>query len=284
MPYAGRRDRRGDIPWISDTLIDFGDVEVELCLPPELYERETVGNHFVAGKSRSMVERQIAEIGTLPVTRMMDLGIYKGGSAVLYHKLFAPEKLIAIDAVAKPIPSLESYASRQTDRSLVIARGVNQADAAALDRLCAEQLEGHPLDLVVDDASHLYAETRASFRALFPRLRAGGRYIIEDWAWAHWAGDFWQKEGGGEYFRDKQPVTDLLIELLLLCASSPQLVSRLQVDGAVIYVERGEGALDPGFELSEHYYARGAHAPRFGPPAGRAQGLYASPTYVLRQN
>lgn len=275
---------RGDIPWVSDTLIDFGDVEVELCLPPELYERETTGKHFIAGKARWMVERQIAEIGGRPVTRMIDLGIYKGGSAVLYHKLFAPEKLIAIDSNAKRIPALEAYAARQPDRSLVVARGVNQADTATLDRLCAEELGGHPLDLVVDDASHLYAETRASFRALFPRLRAGGRYIIEDWSWAHWAGDFWQKDRGGEYFRDKQPVTDLLIELLLLCASSPQLVSRLQVDGAIIYVERGEGSLEPGFELSDHYYSRGEPVPRFGPPRTRARGLYVSPTYVVRQD
>jgi hypothetical protein len=279
-----RRDRRGDIPWISDTLIDFGDVEVELCLPPELYERETIGNHFIAGKNRSLVERQLAEIGDQPITRMIDLGIYKGGSAILYHKLFAPEKLIAIDAVPTRVPSLEAYAARQPDRSLVIASGVHQDDSAALGRLCAEEFGGHPVDLVVDDASHLYAETRASFRALFPRLRAGGRYIIEDWAWAHWAGDFWQTERGGEYFRDKQPVTDLLIELLLLCASSPQLVPRLQVDGAVIYVERGEEALEPGFELSQHYYSRDEPVPRFGTRATGARHLYESPTYVVRQD
>src|SRR5262249_50702388 len=262
---------------VNDTLIDFGDVEVELCVPPELYERETVGHHFIAGKCRSMVETQLAEIGPRPVTRMIDLGIYKGGSAVLYHKLFAPEKLIAIDWDPKRIPSLEAYAARQPDRSLVIAGGVNQADTATLDRLCAEELGGQPLDLVIDDASHFYAETRASFRALFPRLRTGGRYVIEDWGWAHWAGDLWQKDRGGEYFRRKQPVTDLLIELLLLCASSPQLVSRLLVTAAVIYVERGVGSLEPGFELSDHYYARGEPAPRFGPPGTRTRSLYASP-------
>ena len=95
-------------------MIDFGDVEVELCVPPELYERETVGHHFIAGKCRSMVETQLAEIGPRPITRIVDLGIYKGGSAVLYHKLFAPEKLIAIDWDAKRIPSLEAYAAPAT--------------------------------------------------------------------------------------------------------------------------------------------------------------------------
>jgi predicted methyltransferase len=35
------------------------------------------------------------------------------------------------------------------------------------------------LDLVVDDTSHL-GPTRASFNTLFPRLRPGGVYVIED--------------------------------------------------------------------------------------------------------
>ena len=284
MPEQESHARRGDIPWVSDTLIDFGDVEVELCVPPELYQRETLGTHFIAGKSRTMVELELAEIGTRPVARMVDLGIYKGGSAVLYHKLFAPEKLIAVDLAATPIPSLEDYAARQSDRSLVAAHGVDQSDLAALDRLCAEHLGGQPLDLVVDDASHLYAPTRASFRSLFPRLRAGARYIIEDWAWAHWAGDYWQKERGGEYFRDKQPVTDLLIELVLLSASAPHIVSSVRVDSGMIYVERGEAVLEPGFELSRYYHARGEPAPQFGPPGRhRRRRLHASPTFVMRQ-
>jgi hypothetical protein len=38
---------------------------------------------------------------------------------------------------------------------------------------------------------------------------------------AHWPGDHWQKEKGGDYFRSKAPLSNLLVELMLLCASSP---------------------------------------------------------------
>ena len=41
------------------------------------------------------------------------------------------------------------------------------------------------IDLVIDDASHVYEPTLASFETLFPHLRPGGLYIIEDWQWSY---------------------------------------------------------------------------------------------------
>jgi hypothetical protein len=40
------------------------------------------------------------------------------------------------------------------------------------------------MNLVVDDASHTYEDTKASFETLFPLLQPGGIYAIEDWSWA----------------------------------------------------------------------------------------------------
>lgn len=40
------------------------------------------------------------------------------------------------------------------------------------------------MDLVVDDASHFYEQTKTSFQTLFPLVRPGGMYIIEDWGWS----------------------------------------------------------------------------------------------------
>ena len=59
--------------------------------------------------------------------------------------------------------------------------GVDQADAPALRRIVADEFAGEPLDLVIDDASHVLDPTRASFNVLFPLLRPGGVYVIEDW-------------------------------------------------------------------------------------------------------
>ena len=35
---------------------------------------------------------------------------------------------------------------------------------------------------MIDDASHLYHPTVTTFELLFPRIRKGGRFVIEDWA------------------------------------------------------------------------------------------------------
>ena len=43
------------------------------------------------------------------------------------------------------------------------------------------------LDIIIDDASHLYKKSRASFDILFENhLKSGGMYIIEDWGCGYW--------------------------------------------------------------------------------------------------
>ena len=61
----------------------------------------------------------------------------------------------------------------------------DQRDRDKLEAIVAAEFDG-PLDLVLDDASHLFVPTRTSFELLFPRLAPGGLYVIEDWAWEHW--------------------------------------------------------------------------------------------------
>ena len=43
-----------------------------------------------------------------------------------------------------------------------------------------------PIDLVIDDASHIDEATLASFEVIFPRLKAGGLFIIRDCAADQW--------------------------------------------------------------------------------------------------
>jgi hypothetical protein len=271
------------IPWINETLIDFDGVQVELCEPPELYDRQSSEKHLILGKPRWMVDAMLEATETLDTRMMIDVGVYKGGSVVFLNEVFRPEKLIAIERNPADIPALKKYCNDPTrsDR-LRVFLGVDQADQPALGRICDHEFGDQPLDLVIDDASHFFEETRSTFRALFPRLRPGGLYIIEDWGWAHWPEDFWQKVRGDDYFRGKVALSNLIVELMLLCASAPQLVTKVTINNMVAYVERGPGALDPGFELSKYCLNRSDAARKSG-VATVPSTVYSSPTFIIRR-
>jgi hypothetical protein len=108
----------------------------------------------------------------------------------------------------------------------------------------------------VDDASHAYAETKASFNAAFPRLRPGGLFVIEDWGWAHWPGDMWQKDGG--LWPDKPALSNLGVELMMASASAAELIKEVRVTPEMLVIERGGQDTPPeAFDLSGLYLTRG---------------------------
>ena len=89
----------------------------------------------------------------------------------------------------------------------------------------------------------MYAQTRASFEVLFPRLRPGGLYIIEDWAWTYWE-EFrpphpWAKE---------VPLARLVIELVELVGGGPGdasgAVASVTIFQGFTVIERGDGACE----------------------------------------
>jgi hypothetical protein len=138
---------------------------------------------------------------------------------------------------------------------LVPHYGVDQADAAQLAAAIDADHADEPLDLVVDDASHLYRETRTSFELLFARLRPGGRYVIEDWGWAHFPEPLWQSGGG--WFHDRPALTNLVVELLMVAATGADLVAGINVERDTVTVTRGPLQVDGPLALEHHYCNRG---------------------------
>ena len=91
------------------------------------------------------------------------------------------------------------------------------------------------MDLIFDDASHLYEPTRSSFETLFPLLPEGGLYIIEDWAWAHWKSHAspdhpWAKE---------RPLTQWIFELVEAIGSSTERIQSVEIHQGIAIIERG---------------------------------------------
>lgn len=187
---------------------------------------------------------------------VVELGILNGGSTAFLFQLLEPEILVAFDVVHTPVPALERFVDEhELQGRLRPYYGVDQADTGQLLRLVDEATGGKPLDLVVDDASHSYAPTRASFNALFPRLRDGGVFVIEDWAWAHVPGEHFQRHGGP--FPGEPALTNLIVEIMLLQGTRPDLVPQVEVRRNMVQIVRGRGDLPVPMDMATLILNRG---------------------------
>ncbi len=104
--------------------------------------------------------------------RMLELGVHKGVSAKVFSRYFSNGLIVAIDIALPPF--------EQRDFPNLHLIECDQTDGARLMNVC-DRFAPDGFDLIIDDASHVGAFSLASFRALFPYLKAGGLYFIEDW-------------------------------------------------------------------------------------------------------
>ena len=96
----------------------------------------------------------------------------------------------------------------------------SQDDETLLNNIFDDELDRR-LDLVVDDASHLYEQTRKSFEILFPLLQPGGTYVIEDWAWSHRV----NAQNRRHPWWKKSALTNLIFEMVVELAGGDQIES-----------------------------------------------------------
>lgn len=248
---------RNDLEWVTDKLVRLGGIEFYLSTgSEEWHTHQSRPDHFLLGKDRWMVDDVAALRERESISRILEVGIFKGGSTALYAKLFDPEKLIAVELDVTPVAALTDFIrDHGFEGRIKPYYGVNQADRQAMGRILAADFPARDIDLIVDDASHLYHETRATFNLTLPYLRPDGLYLIEDWGWAHWQGDVWQKSQAFPQFLPA--MSNLLIELFMLCASRPDIVKNLFVTRETIVLRRGAAALEPGvFDVGKYYLSR----------------------------
>jgi hypothetical protein len=105
---------------------------------------------------------------------LLEIGIHRGASLRMWHDYFPRALVIGLDIVAAA-PSLEDLAPA------VRTARADQSDPAQLRQLGEALLaERGGLDLVIDDGSHLCSHQIVSFKSLFPFVKPGGIYFVED--------------------------------------------------------------------------------------------------------
>ena len=145
---------------------------------------ESTTDRIVVCKPRPLVEATVALLRDLAPRRIFELGIFNGGSVALNALLVDPELLVAVDISEQRIEALDRLVERHALESRVrLHYGTDQADRHRIAAIADTEGGGEPYDLVIDDASHWLDETRTSFETLFPRVRPGGLFVIEDWNW-----------------------------------------------------------------------------------------------------
>jgi hypothetical protein len=115
---------------------------------------------------------------------IFEIGIWDGGSTAYWFEYFKAQKIVAVDHLDREDSGyFRGYVeSRKVADRVKTYWGVDQGDSRRLLEIVGSEFE-EPLDLVIDDGSHLPEETKASFETLYPLLRPGGIYVIEDWNW-----------------------------------------------------------------------------------------------------
>jgi hypothetical protein len=270
-----------DVRWLGDSRVEVDGVAFEILSGhgPAVEGQETA---LHLRKTRDLIESVIAIVDEVEPRRIFELGICHGGSVALLELLARPQRHVAVE-LASGAPMLDAWLQEQgLTEKVRTYYGTDQADAKVLHEIVARDFGGEPLDLVIDDASHLFEQTRASFNVLFPYVRPGGLYVIEDWSWVHMMEatilaiverDAVDRQTLSPSSTPPTPPADaaapsparLLVELLLGCADPRGAVAELRVGRDLAIVRRGPAPLDPAtFDVASLYGPAGASLS--GPP------------------
>ena len=203
-------------------------------------------DEFILVKNRTMLEFY-EELAARKPKNIVEIGMFEGGSMVYFDKLFKPDNLVGIDIKRKPIEPLEQYRIGREHIKTFYGRS---QDALSTRGAVQANCKGG-VDLVVDDASHLYELTKTTFENLFPLVKSGGTYVIEDWAWSHRPA----AQAPDAAWSQQPALSNLIISLVLMTGVS-HVIERVLVTEHLVAVTKGKGVL-PATKLDVSHSLRG---------------------------
>ncbi len=209
-------------------------------------------NHFIFYKDKKLLDQYQTFFDTQGVgfspKKVIEIGMWDGGSAVFWNEILKPDRMVGLDILET---GGGDYFKKYKSDTLKTYWSTDQSDATKLRAIFDENFGETPVDVIFDDASHMYWPTLISFNTLFPRLKPGGLYFIEDWAWGHWKG-FENTFGPGH-----EP-TKLIFELVEACANLG-LIESVNVYSGFVVVKRSTKPFDGlinDYNLKKDIYRR----------------------------
>jgi predicted O-methyltransferase YrrM len=191
------------------------------------FSGKTGSNHISILKDRQFIEIYKKLSSTQNINAVLELGYFQGGMPLFLADIVKPSKIVAIDW-SHPTKELSSLIARSKLKTKIeLVGGVDQADVLKIRKIVERAFGREPLDLIIDDCSHYYPQTKACFENLFGYLKPGGRYVVEDWGWTHWPGSKWQ--GSESHFHGMPSMTNLIFEFVMALASNQDLICNIEI-------------------------------------------------------
>lgn len=116
----------------------------------------------------------IEELALGTTARVLELGVDQGHSLQMWRDLLPHGEVVGVDHRPEAMDAV-------IRRKIVAEVILSEQDAPDLPERIQRATDLDEFDLIVDDASHLGKQTRASLKLLWPMLAGGGFYVIEDW-------------------------------------------------------------------------------------------------------
>jgi predicted O-methyltransferase YrrM len=240
------------VEWLNDQRFVINGRTFNCCEIHQFNNRFPADEHVI-WKTRDMIEAFLEHTGRQAFRNVLEIGIARGGSTIWLNELLNPGKLVAVDISTNPVEALEKYRMESgRARQVITYYGVDQKDEPKLRHICAAEFADEGIDLIIDDASHYLQETLASFNCLFPRLRPGGLFVIEDWTWSLHLKELARpplRAAVERAFADKEPMPALICYIILAAAGN--IIDGVCVDRHNTYVRRGSGRCGTHFDVAE---------------------------------
>ncbi len=141
----------------------------------QVYKTDKWGKHFYTPHYKN----HFLKFKNAPV-RLLEIGVggydrprEGAGSLRMWKRFFTRGKIYAIDIFDK---------SELEESRIRIFKG-SQVDDRFLDQVLSQTGE---LDIIIDDGSHINDHVLTTFKYLFPKLKMGGIYVIEDVQTSYW--------------------------------------------------------------------------------------------------
>lgn len=219
---------------------------------------------FILVKTGDMIKEYADRLANRQIDSLLELGILRGGSVAFFSEYLKPKRHMAVD-IHRGEGGLDTFATivngrAGEERQLYVRYDISQADTATIISAYESRFGAEAeFDLIIDDASHNYALTLQAFNGLFPRVKPGGIYAIEDWGWGQWYEGGYQEPSNIEYANPA--LSNLILFCVLASTTRNAGISKVDITPDTVFVYRDGRALPENYRIESSFPTRGREFP-----------------------